>query len=154
MIDVVDDGRVESGRLCMLRIEYADLCCFFFFSSRRRHTRCSRDWSSDVCSSDLLVVERDPADRISLIDLIQTGPKRLRRLLAGVPTHPSSIAIMSADRLLLCSETMVSILDFTASVFNAEGPILLGINHIPIDCISNGVADTTDKPGYFFQVYK
>src|SRR5207245_8324467 len=26
---------------------------FFFFSSRRRHTRCYRDWSSDVCSSDL-----------------------------------------------------------------------------------------------------
>src|SRR6266550_1090950 len=26
---------------------------FFFFSSRRRHTSCSRDWSSDVCSSDL-----------------------------------------------------------------------------------------------------
>src|SRR5687768_18597994 len=25
----------------------------FFFSGRRRHTRCSRDWSSDVCSSDL-----------------------------------------------------------------------------------------------------
>src|SRR5690554_3768048 len=25
----------------------------FFFSSRRRHTRCGRDWSSDVCSSDL-----------------------------------------------------------------------------------------------------
>src|SRR3989449_5739648 len=25
---------------------------YFFFSSRRRHTRCSRDWSSDVCSSD------------------------------------------------------------------------------------------------------
>src|SRR5687768_1321064 len=25
----------------------------FFFSSRRRHTRCSHDWSSDVCSSDL-----------------------------------------------------------------------------------------------------
>src|SRR2546429_2024015 len=30
----------------------------FFFSSRRRHTRCSRDWSSDVCSSDLIVVPR------------------------------------------------------------------------------------------------
>src|SRR6266550_6889371 len=27
---------------------------FFFFSSRRRHTICSRDWSSDVCSSDLV----------------------------------------------------------------------------------------------------
>src|SRR5690606_40241243 len=37
------------------------ICCiswfvffFFFFSSRRRHTRFSRDWSSDVCSSDLV----------------------------------------------------------------------------------------------------
>src|SRR6266542_561194 len=28
----------------------------FFFSSRRRHTRCYRDWSSDVCSSDLQVL--------------------------------------------------------------------------------------------------
>src|SRR5207245_4290461 len=42
------------------------LCSLFFSSSRRRHTRCYRDWSSDVCSSDLagiLVGEpvRDPA---------------------------------------------------------------------------------------------
>src|SRR5205814_5505614 len=28
----------------------------FFFSSRRRHTRCLSDWSSDVCSSDLLLL--------------------------------------------------------------------------------------------------
>src|SRR5205809_5041036 len=34
---------------------------FFFFSSRRRHTRCSRDWSSDVCSSDL-TLDFDQAD--------------------------------------------------------------------------------------------
>src|SRR5439155_5520389 len=31
------------------------LAMFFFFSSRRRHTRWPRDWSSDVCSSDLLI---------------------------------------------------------------------------------------------------
>src|SRR5437762_8857131 len=30
-------------------------CVFFFFSSRRRHTRYIGDWSSDVCSSDLVV---------------------------------------------------------------------------------------------------
>src|SRR5207249_5711091 len=30
----------------------------FFFSSRRRHTRSKRDWSSDVCSSDLLQLRR------------------------------------------------------------------------------------------------
>src|SRR2546422_903480 len=41
---------------------------FFFFSSRRRHTRCSRDWSSDVCSSDLnqeWVNPHDPDARIT-----------------------------------------------------------------------------------------
>src|SRR5699024_12058489 len=35
----------------------------FFFSSRRRHTRSKRDWSSDVCSSDLS--KRDGALRVS-----------------------------------------------------------------------------------------
>src|SRR5207247_5015045 len=30
----------------------------FFFSSSRRHTRSTRDWSSDVCSSDLIVAEK------------------------------------------------------------------------------------------------
>src|SRR6266511_4707444 len=41
---------------------------FFFFSSRRRHTRFSRDWSSDVCSSDLarfrVAAAKVPARRI------------------------------------------------------------------------------------------
>src|SRR5690606_39731359 len=41
---------------------------FFFFSSRRRHTRFSRDWSSDVCSSDLFgddVLEGRPVSATS-----------------------------------------------------------------------------------------
>src|SRR5204863_6347905 len=33
----------------------------FFFSSRRRHTRSLRDWSSDVCSSDLDTLPTSPA---------------------------------------------------------------------------------------------
>src|SRR6266550_7208480 len=37
----------------LMTISVERLFFFFFFSSRRRHTRCSRDWSSDVCSSDL-----------------------------------------------------------------------------------------------------
>src|SRR3989449_8515800 len=37
--------------ICSLLLSF--LVIFFFFSSRRRHTRCSRDLSSDVCSSDL-----------------------------------------------------------------------------------------------------
>src|SRR5690349_22640549 len=43
------------------------LCVFFFFSSRRRHTRSLRDWSSDVCSSDLsTTVRTEVADREEL----------------------------------------------------------------------------------------
>src|SRR3982075_682587 len=36
-------------------ILYSSCDFFFFFSSRRRHTRCASDWSSDVCSSDLIL---------------------------------------------------------------------------------------------------
>src|SRR5207302_6196727 len=46
---------------------------FFFFSSRRRHTRFSRDWSSDVCSSDLLTSVRSFHQfdvRLSMIRLV------------------------------------------------------------------------------------
>src|SRR2546422_6674000 len=57
---------------------------FFFFSSRRRHTRCSRDWSSDVCSSDLRSIiaaderdlrAQDPTGGVLLVD------RQLDRLL-------------------------------------------------------------------------
>src|SRR5256886_8841340 len=53
------------------------LCClrfFFFFSSRRRHTRFDCDWSSDVCSSDLV-------DRAAQLQV--DGPRR-RDLLDDV----------------------------------------------------------------------
>src|SRR2546429_783093 len=46
---------------------------FFFFSSRRRHTRCSRDWSSDVCSSDLLVGRRLRKSAVSLFCVGSVG---------------------------------------------------------------------------------
>src|SRR5206468_7016046 len=41
---------------------------FFFFSSRRRHTRSDRDWSSDVCSSDLDAVEA--TQRVHTADIV------------------------------------------------------------------------------------
>src|SRR2546429_5814985 len=47
----------------------------FFFSSRRRHTRCSRDWSSDVCSSDLVVVHRATNRRAGYGELATAAAK-------------------------------------------------------------------------------
>src|SRR6266852_7966473 len=49
--------------------------CLFFFSSRSRHTRCYRDWSSDVCSSDLLGHE----------DLLDSGHGASERAARGGP---------------------------------------------------------------------
>src|SRR5256884_5001976 len=57
-------GKYSHLEMCYICIEGCLMCIsrvvghwmleiMFFFSSRRRHTRCSRDWSSDVCSSDL-----------------------------------------------------------------------------------------------------
>src|SRR5690606_4839668 len=46
-------------------LSHCRVCCgllvLLFFSSRRRHTRFSRDWSSDVCSSDLVVLREQHA---------------------------------------------------------------------------------------------
>src|SRR5262245_51084373 len=44
----------------MSMLSFGLLC--FFFSSRRRHTRCLNDWSSDVCSSDLVHLYRAVGD--------------------------------------------------------------------------------------------
>src|SRR5690606_40255706 len=48
---------------------------FFFFSSRRRHTRFSRDWSSDVCSSDLFVYVIAPLGAISCLFIMKGLPR-------------------------------------------------------------------------------
>src|SRR6266849_9197689 len=43
--------------------QIGDMVTCFFFSSRRRHTMSTRDWSSDVCSSDLLAVDHEHGER-------------------------------------------------------------------------------------------
>src|SRR5438132_10958855 len=87
---------------------------FFFFSSRRRHTRSLCDWSSDVCSSDLVV---DRAD--GLVELEVEPDTRRRadglddRILAGqqhaaadavhvgvVPDRKAESAVNAEEELL------------------------------------------------------
>src|SRR5207249_5256840 len=64
------------------------ICClfivFFFFSSRRRHTRSKRDWSSDVCSSDL--------------DLGRGGGDGVARSRGAFVPAASSVPIVSRPR--------------------------------------------------------
>src|SRR5271169_449261 len=75
---------------------------FFFFSSRRRHTICYRDWSSDVCSSDLLNNTRIGALRLRQGDLAE-GDRLLReseRILRSEPGPPIEI-LPTLDALAL-----------------------------------------------------
>src|SRR6266403_5721485 len=51
---------------------------FFFFSSRRRHTRSLRDWSSDVCSSDL-------------------GMQSKKTFTGRIPAYPTGCAICEVE---------------------------------------------------------
>src|SRR5690606_40166092 len=81
------DGLLYRYALCY------GLSSVFFFSSRRRHTRFSRDWSSDVCSSDLLplherVVRTEPRkqlrDRVAVADDHAVDPTHLARLRSEI----------------------------------------------------------------------
>src|SRR5262245_62363922 len=45
--------------------------CAFFFSSRRRHTRCLSDWSSDVCSSDLVGSRNEKPGKTGIAHLFE-----------------------------------------------------------------------------------
>src|SRR2546422_7189656 len=87
------------------------LLLFFFFSSRRRHTRCSRDWSSDVCSSDLkgepsdvaVSLAADPGHRIDTLRFDAGGRAELR-LPPGVYRYAASDG-RGAERGVVAVET-------------------------------------------------
>src|SRR5437762_14200021 len=71
----------------------------FFFSSRRRHTRYIGDWSSDVCSSDLLTLaymegeQRDPNGNLTTITKATIEPSPV-----PAPTPPQSPAPTPVSR--------------------------------------------------------
>src|SRR5207302_3082678 len=60
----------------------------FFFSSRRRHTRFSRDWSSDVCSSDLGALAADAL----AVDDVELGLLERRGHLVLDHLDPGAVA--------------------------------------------------------------
>src|SRR3712207_7288876 len=69
---------------------------FFFFSSRRRHTRYWRDWSSDVCSSDLgLAGERKSRHR-GQAEQQQAHRQQRRRDGGSVSSSPLTVAPTAA----------------------------------------------------------
>src|SRR5438094_989734 len=74
------------------------LCFFFFFSSRRRHTRSYGDWSSDVCSSDLLLLGPGQIDRRG-----NRCALRVRRDCGAKGTHQRSRVLLQGLAADVCS---------------------------------------------------
>src|SRR5699024_11557447 len=65
----------------------------FFFSSRRRHTRSKRDWSSDVCSSDLVMTRRlHDSNRTMVLAIVS----HISGLIALAATVTFVVAILAA----------------------------------------------------------
>src|SRR5215813_2507923 len=75
----------------------------FFFSSRRRHTRCGRDWSSDVCSSDLHLVACCPPNVMRL--LASLAHYVATRDASGLQIHQYAAARIAGPSATLQMET-------------------------------------------------
>src|SRR2546421_2743514 len=70
-----------------LSLSHVGYCTFFFFSSRRRHTRSDRDWSSDVCSSDLITIVDSPGGKLEAVDTRFDNAALLDRAGVAVAIH-------------------------------------------------------------------
>src|SRR5438067_6926019 len=99
MVDTTSDlSRVAASRIYFYLV-------FFFFSSRRRHTRSKRDWSSDVCSSDLIPVGRTmsflsaslPGKSAHVLPLARLGRIDAERKLMVLPTGIKRLALAAAE---------------------------------------------------------
>src|SRR5207245_4946756 len=84
--------------VCFLLVFVFCFCFFFFFSSRRRHTRCYRDWSSDVCSSDLLWRNRNPRP------LIEPLARRAGVLIGNTGAVSAMLGLAADDASLATPE--------------------------------------------------
>src|SRR6266481_2020127 len=115
--------------------------CIFFFSSRRRHTRWNCDWSSDVCSSDLLVADAKGASLIAVVGTHYTLEEFLDKgrpgmsstfitplRVAGKLVHARGVHQLYQSRisgwslLVLVLAAVVTV--FVAVVFSPASPVL------------------------------
>src|SRR5690606_40485708 len=109
---------------------------YFFFSSRRRHTRFSRDWSSDVCSSDLeFGMNFVPGCDLSGLDFVKLAEAQ------GLPA-----------RLVESVDDLDAALAWT---FAQSGPSLLRSEERRVgkECRSWGALDHSNKKRYMHRTH-
>ena len=98
----------------------------------------------DAGQTSLLVAERDPANRITRIDLAGTAATT-NVIASGLAFRPSSVALASPTQLLVCTNDELQ--SVSLSPYTANAPLLMGVGVIPFDKIlPTGLADTTVDP--------
>ncbi|CEG11451.1 conserved hypothetical protein [groundwater metagenome] len=108
---------------------------------------------ADASESSILIAERDPANRISQIDISKTvNNVKLLTNTATAP-RPSSIAVIQPGVITVCCDSEIDKLDFLVEI--TPTGLYKGIGYVPWNLItSNGKADTTIQPQYPFQFGK
>src|SRR5690625_5588882 len=76
---------------------YLMMHMFFFFSSRRRHTRWPRDWSSDVCSSDLPREQWKRSDMVTADDILRRLSEEISLTPAEEPRGSAPAQLWNAE---------------------------------------------------------
>src|SRR5690606_33829145 len=79
----------------------------FFFSSRRRHTRFSRDWSSDVCSSDLVRRQVPVGDTVTVAELAQRMAVKATEVIKAL----MSLGVMATINQSIDQDTAVLVIE-------------------------------------------
>jgi hypothetical protein len=106
----------------------------------------------DAAETFLLVAERDPANRITVIDVVARSS---HVVASGLPARPSSVAMLTPGQILVCSDQQIEEADLSG-IFQPGGPLLMGIGFVPFDKVDavTHLADTSVDPSYFFQVHQ
>src|SRR5437870_7489795 len=88
----------EYSRGLLYHLDY--IVIMFFFSSRRRHTRWPRDWSSDVCSSDLVILVAGPGGHAHAVSRIGQACNLERVTTTGLIVGASAASETDLSRTL------------------------------------------------------
>jgi hypothetical protein len=106
---------------------------------------------SDETRTKILVAERDPANRIAMIDISAATPT-VQYVITGTAIRPSSVSVIGNGDYAVFSDAEVARYNVLSSV--ATG-LYKGIGYVPWNLITAlGKADTTTQPAYPFQFAK
>jgi DNA-binding beta-propeller fold protein YncE len=112
---------------------------------------------TDASEERILITERGAARRLDVIDLTRT-PAVVTHVATGLPTQPSSCAVISPSMMLVCCDSEIDAVEVPGISIVPTAPLFMGIGKVPFDRIRTaapdiGTADTSVDPTYPYQFH-